>query len=128
MENNIKSGDNPEVVIKVTKDQKILVDGIDWENLLYKLKHLEIRILEHVYFKKSEYHENLNSFDELCLSLKKYNYSKKTIKRKIDFLLKLEIIKVLKTSCLVIEPNPKIYHNVKMLCTMWNTRDTYVKY
>lgn len=114
--------------IRVIEEKQILLDGIDWEGLVLELNHLGVRLLETIYFKKRDTYENLPTLQELCAEFKKrYGYSEKTIRRKISFLKKLNLIVIIKTKPVIINPIVGIEKNVSVICTIWNMRDRHAK-
>ncbi|OVE80505.1 hypothetical protein BVY01_00200 [bacterium I07] len=94
-------------------------DIINWEELLFKLRHLEIRILECLYLPESKPLTLEGLIQKTC----RLGYSSKTIRRKIKRLESLGLITVIHSTVMIINPVLKLEKNIKTLTILWNHRD-----
>ena len=92
---------------------------IDWEDLLFSLRHLEIRILELVYLPESK-PLALNTIIEKTTKL---SFSERTIRRRIKRLKDLGLIRVIDSTIAIINPVIELEKNVRNLTVLWNHRD-----
>jgi len=92
---------------------------INWEDLLFQLRHLEIRILELIYLPESK----PLALDTIIQKTTRLGYSARTIRRKIHKLETLGLIHVIRSTIMIINPIFEIQKNVKTLTVLWNHRD-----
>jgi len=92
---------------------------INWEELLFDLRHLEIRILELIYLPEPR----TFALGKFIQKIKKLNYSEKTIRRKLKNLENLGLIQVIRSTIMIINPVLDLAKNIKTLTIMWNHRD-----
>jgi len=92
---------------------------IDWENLLFELRHLEIRILEIIYLPQARPF----ALGTLIQRTKALSYSARTIRRKIQRLAALGLIDVIRSTVMIINPVLNLQKNIKSLTILWNHRD-----
>ena len=103
-------------------DQKLkqnFQDSINWENFLFQLRHLEIRILELIYLPESK-PLDLNT---LIKKANKLGYSDRTIRRKIQNLETLGLIRMIRSTIMIINPILELEKNIQKLILLWNHRD-----
>ena len=93
--------------------------NIDWEELVFHLRHLEIRILEIIYLPESR----PLALGTLIQRTKRLNYSERTIRRKIHKLESLGLINVIRSTVTIINPILNMHKNIKTLTVLWNLRD-----
>jgi hypothetical protein len=105
-----------ETVLKSTHVDQCV---IDWEDLLFSLRHLEIRILELVYLPESQ-PLALNTIVE---KTRKLNFSERTIRRRIKRLKDLGLIRVVESTIAIINPVINLEKNIRNLTVLWNHRD-----
>ena len=94
-------------------------NNIDWEDLLFELRHLEIRILEIIYLPEPK----PLAFSTLVQRTKGLNYSVRTLRRKIHKLETLGLIDVIRSTVMIINPILNLQKNIKTLTILWNHRD-----
>ena len=94
-------------------------DQIAWEDLLWNLRHLEIRILELIYLPEAK----PLAFGILVKKLKGLNYSERTIRRKIQKLEILGLASVIRSTITIINPIMAVQKNIQNLTILWNHRD-----
>lgn len=92
---------------------------IDWEELVFHLRHLEIRILEKLYLPEPR----PQALGTLIQRTKKLYYSERTIRRKIHKLESLGLINVIRSTVTIINPILNMHKNIKTLTVLWNLRD-----
>ena len=92
---------------------------IDWEDLLFSLQHVEVRILELIYLPEAKPY----AFGMLCQRIKKIGCSTRTIRRKINKLEAMGLIHVVRSTIMIINPILKLQKNIKTLTLLWNHRD-----
>ena len=93
--------------------------SINWEDLLFQLRHLEIRILELIYLPEPK----PLAFNMLIQRTKKMGYSNRTIRRKIQKLETLNLIHVIRSTIMIINPILNLQKNIKTLTILWNHID-----
>ena len=64
---------------------------------------------------------------DLIQHIKKLAYSDRTIRRKLNYLNDIGLIRLIKSSIIIIEPIQSIKNNIRKLCTLWNMRDRNIK-
>jgi len=94
-------------------------NNINWEDLLFNLRHLEIRMLELIYLPEPK----PLTLGTLIQRIKKMGYSNRTIRRKIHRLEKLGLIRVIRSTVMIINPIFELQKNIKNLTILWNHRD-----
>ena len=94
-------------------------DNINWEDLLFCLRHIEIRMLELIYLPEPK----PLAMGILIQKIRKLGYSARTIRRKIHKLEKLRLIRVIRSTVTIINPILEIQKNIKNLTVLWNHRD-----
>ncbi len=94
-------------------------NNIDWEDLLFELRHLEIRLLEIIYLPEPK----PLAFRTLVQRTKGLNYSARTLRRKIHTLETLGLIDVIRSTVMIINPILNLQKNIKTLTILWNHRD-----
>jgi len=94
-------------------------NSIDCEELVFHLRHLEIRILEIIYLPEPR----PLALGTLIQRTKKLYYSERTIRRKIHKLEKLGLFNVIRSTVTIINPILNKHKNIKTLTVLWNLRD-----
>ena len=94
-------------------------DNINWEDLLFCLRHLEIRMLELIYLPEPK----PLAMGILIQKTRKLGYSARTIRRKIHKLERLGLIRVIRSTIMIINPILELQKNIKNLSILWNHRD-----
>lgn len=108
--------------IKNEKNQDIKLprqDNVHWDDLLFELRHLEIRILELIYLPEPK----SLALGTLMQKTIKLGYSTRTVRRKIQKLETLGLIHVVRSTIMIINPVLSLEKNVKTLTVLWNHRD-----
>ena len=100
-------------------DQQFSISELDWEELLFDLRHVEVRILELLYIPKSK----PLAFGTLVQKINKLNVCERTIRRKLERLEKRGLIKVVHSTISIINPIIEYEKNIKFLTVLWNHRD-----
>ena len=91
---------NQEINKTDIKTEPVCLNNINWEDLLFQLRHLEIRILELIYLPESK-PLDLNT---LIKKANKLGYSDRTIRRKIQNLETLGLIRMIRSTIMIINP------------------------
>jgi len=94
-------------------------ENIDWEELVFSLRHLEIRILEIIYLPEPI----PMAFGTLIQRARGLNYSERTLRRKILKLENLGLINVIRSAVILINPIIDLEKRIKSLTLLWNHRD-----
>ena len=113
--------ENPALAVNEAdlKAQPPLQNEIDWEDLLWSLRHLEIRILELLYLPEPK----PLALGTLAQRTRNLNYSERTIRRKIQKLERAGLIKVIRSTIMIINPITSLRKNIQNLTILWNHRD-----
>ena len=105
--------------VNLIKSKNSLQKDIDWEDLVFNLRHIEIRILEIIYLPEPK----PLALNTLFQKTKRLNYSERTIRRKIHKLETLGLINVVRSTIMIINPILNLHKNIKKLTVLWNLRD-----
>ena len=109
-----------QIKARIKQDSKTTIKStIDWNELLFDLRHLEIRILELVYFPESK----PITFATLSNKLNRLNYCERTLRRKIQNLESHGLIKVIHSTIMIINPVISHEQNIRNLTILWNHKD-----
>ena len=82
--------------------------SINWESLVFSLRHPEIKILELVYVPEP----NPVTMQRIKMIFRKLNYSERTARRKVEKLTHLGLIRTINSMILIINPVLPIQENV----------------
>jgi len=93
--------------------------NIHWDDLLFELRHLEIRILGLVYLPEPK----SLALGTIIQKTAKLGYSTRTVRRKIRRLEILGLIQVIRSTIMIINPVLNLEKNIKTLTVLWNHRD-----
>ena len=100
--------------IKAEAGQKHIIKSetrVDWNDLLFELRHLDIRILELVYFPESK----PMAFSTLANKIGKLNYCERTLRRRIQNLEKFGLLRVVRSTIMIINPIIQHEQNIRNL-------------
>ena len=94
-------------------------EGINWDELVLTLRHIEIRILEVLYLPDSQPF----SLTQLYRKLSPLGFCHRRIRRKLEKLESKRRLRIVRSTASIGCPIPDLHKNIKTLSVMWNLRD-----